>query len=44
MKVSGKTLKFGNIEFNKKEFRASKQAIDLDLVDVNKIVTPDKFK
>ena len=44
IKVSKKTLKFVNIEVNKKEFHASKQAIDLNLVDINKIVTSDKFK
>ena len=44
IKISGKTLKFDNIEVNKKEFHASKQGIDLNLVDVNKIVTSDKFR
>ena len=44
IKVSKKTLKFVNIEVNKKEFHASKQAIDLNLVDINKIVISDKFK
>ena len=29
---------------NKKEFHASKQAIDLSLVDIDKIVVSDKFK
>ena len=43
IKVSGKTLQFDNIEVNKKEFHASNQAIDLNLLDVNKIVTSDKF-
>ena len=38
------TLKFGNIIINKKEFHASKQAITLNLVNTNKIVTSDKFK
>ena len=42
--MSEKTLKFDNIEVNKKEFHASKQAIDLNLVDINKIVITDKFK
>ena len=41
--MSGKTLQFDNIEVNKKEFHASNQAIDLNLLDVNKIVTSDKF-
>ena len=34
--MSEKTLKFDNIEFNKKEFDASKQAIDLNLVNLKK--------
>ena len=42
--MSGKTLKFDNIEVNIKEFHASKQAIDLNLVDINKIIISDKFK
>ena len=41
--MSRKTLKFDNIEDNKKEFRASKQAVDLNLVDINKIIIPDKL-
>ena len=32
--MSGKTLKFDNIEVNKKEFHNSKQAIDLNSVDI----------
>ena len=39
-----KTLKFNNIKVNKKEFHKSKQAIDLDSVDTNKIVVSDRFK
>ena len=39
-----KTLKFNNIKVNKKEFHKSKQAIDLDSVDIGKIVVSDKFK
>ena len=39
-----KTLKFNNIKVNKREFRRSKQAIDLDSVDTGKIVVSDKFK
>ena len=39
-----KTLKFNNIKVNKKEFHKSKQAIDLDSVDTDKIVVSDKFK
>ena len=36
--MSRKTLKFDNIVVNKKEFYVSKQQIDLNLVDLNKIV------
>ena len=42
--MSEKTLKFNNVEINKKEFHKSKQAIDLDSVDTDKIVVSDKFK
>ena len=42
--MSGKTLKFDNIEANQKELHASKQLIDLNLVHINKIVISDKFK
>ena len=42
--MSGKTLKFVNIEGNKKEFHASKQAIHLNLININKIVISDRFK
>ena len=42
--MSEKTLKFDNIELNRKEFRKSKQPIGLELVDINKIVISDKFK
>ena len=42
--MSEKTLKFNNIRVNKKEFHKSKQAINLDLVNVNQIVISDKFK
>ena len=43
--MSGKTLKFDNIELNKKkEFQKPKQPIDLSLVDMSKIVISDKFK
>ena len=44
IKMSEKALKFDNIEVNKKEFHACKQAIGLNLVDINKIVISDKFK
>ena len=39
-----KTLKFNNIQVNKKEFHKSKQAIALDLVDTGKIAVSDKFR
>ena len=42
--MSGKASKFGNTEVNKKELHASQQAIDSNLVDINKIVISDKFK
>ena len=42
--MSEKTLKFNNIKINKKEFLKSKQAIDLDSVDTDKIVVFDKSK
>ena len=42
--MSEKTLKFNNIKVNKKEFHRSKQAIDLDSVDTNKIVVSDRSK
>ena len=44
MKMKGKTLKFDNIEGSKKEYHASKQVIDLNLVDINKKLISDKFK
>ena len=42
--MSAKTLKFDNHRVNKKEFHKSKQAINLDLINVNQIVVSDKFK
>ena len=42
--MSEQTLKFGDIVFNKKQFHASKQAIALNLVSTNKIVTSNKLK
>ena len=33
-----------NIEVNKNEFHTSKQAIDLNLININKIVISEKFK
>ena len=44
IRMNEKTLKFDNIRVNKKEFHKSKQPIDLDLVNVNQIVVPDKLK
>ena len=42
--MSEKRLKFNNIKLNKKEFRKSKEPIDLLSVDVDQIVVSDKFK
>ena len=42
--MSEKTLKFNNIKINKKEFHKSKQVIDLDSVDTDKIVVSDRFR
>ena len=42
--ISEKTLKLNNIKINKKEFHKSKQAIDLDSVNTDKILVSDKFK
>ena len=39
-----KTLKFNNVKVNEKEFHRSKQAIDVDAVETNKIVVSDKSK
>ena len=44
IRMSEKTLKFNNVRVNKKEFHKSKQPTDLDLVTVDQIVVPDKFK
>ena len=44
IKLSGKTLKFDNIEVNKKWFHASKQVIGLNLQDTNKMLISDKFE
>ena len=44
MRMSEKTLKFGNVRVNKKEFYKSKQPINLDLINVDQIVVSDKFK
>ena len=42
--MSEKTLKFNDIKVNEKEFHKSKQAIDLDSVNTDKIVVSDKFR
>ena len=42
--MSKKTLKFGNIRVNKKEFYKSEQPISLDLINVDQIKVSDKFK
>ena len=42
--MSRQTLKFDNIEVNKRKIYASRQAIDLNLVEIKKIVISDKFK
>ena len=39
-----KTLKFDNVEVDKKDFHASKQPIALESVLINKIVVSDKFE
>ena len=43
MKMSEKTLKFGGVVVNKKQYRASKKPFDLNLVDIDKIVVSDIF-
>ena len=42
--MSKKTLKFDHIRVNKKEFHKSKQPVDLDLIHIDQIVEPNKFK
>ena len=42
--MNEKTLKFNNIKINQKEFHKSKQAVDLDSIDTDKIVVSDKFR
>ena len=42
--MSEKTLQFNDIILNKKEFRKSKESIDLLSVDADKIVVSHKFK
>ena len=42
--MSEQALKFGDIVVNKKDSHASKQAIALNLVHINKILISDKFE
>ena len=42
--MSKKTLKFDDIRVDKKEFHKSKLPTDLDLVNVDQIVVPEKFR
>ena len=42
--MSEKTLKFDNIEVNKKEFHKSRQPISLDMVNIDQIAVSDKFR
>ena len=42
--MGGKTLKFDDIEVNKKEFHVSKKRIGIHSVDINRKVISDKFK
>ena len=42
--MSEKTLKFGNIRVNEKEFHKPKQPINLDSINVDPIVVSGKFK
>ena len=42
--MNEKTLILNRVKINKKEFHKSKQAIDLDSVDTNKIVVSHRFK
>ena len=42
--MSEKTLKFGDVKVNKKEFHAFKHVSALNLVDTDKVVISDKFE
>ena len=44
VKMSPKTINFGDKEINRKEFYSSKQAISLDSVDLDKIVVSNKWE
>ena len=42
IRMSKKTLKFDHIRVNKKEFRKSKPPVELDLINIDQIVEPNK--
>ena len=44
IRMSKKTIKFDNIRVDKKEFHKSNLPTDLDLVNVDQIVVPEKFR
>ena len=44
LRISKNTLKFSNIKVNKKQLHDFKQPVPLDLVDINQIITSEKFK
>ena len=44
MKMNEKTLKCGNVMVNGKEFHATKTPIASNLVNISRIVIPNKFK
>ena len=42
--MSSQKIKFGDNEFNKKEFYSSKEAVFLDSADLSKIIVSRKWK
>ena len=44
VKINGNTLKFNDVEVNKKEFHVFKRPIGIHSVDINRIVVSQKFK
>ena len=42
--MSEKTVEFSDVDVNKKKIHAPKQRITLNLIDIVKIVTSNKFK
>ena len=44
IKIIEKTLKVDNVKVNKKKFHVSKQQIALNLINVDQILTSDKFE